>query len=261
MRLSSKGDTIPYVQQMCELDRRSLGCPFSIEISKAYSSTRGFMFSSAQCTRLEYLKVSLWVSSLLVIEEGPTPFLRHLDLAFDYAQMSPEPVVFLDAPLLRSAALNENALHAVVLPWAQLTELTLHYLFPQECAAVLQLTSNLVYCKLIIAGNDGVQPRPDVTLLRLESLTLEPHRHTTKTSGYLETFVVPTLRHLQVEEQILGSDPVNSLIIFVSKSGCTLEGIYVSGKRQLSKDIYRRAFPSIELSFDEFYFGEGADRL
>ncbi|KAJ7020249.1 hypothetical protein C8F04DRAFT_1144823, partial [Mycena alexandri] len=251
------------VQQMHELDtwlRRSLGCPFSIEIFESSNSLQhSFIISSAQCARLEYLKASLWASWLLGIEEGPMPFLRHLNLVFE---RSPEPVVFLDAPLLRSAILNDNAIHAVVLPWAQLTELTLHRVFPEECTPVLQLTFNLVYCKLIIAENDGVhRVRPDVTLLRLESLTLEPHHHTAKILGYLGTFVVPTLRHLQVAEQLLGSDPVDTLMTFVSKSGCTLEGIYVRGKRQLAEDVYRGAFPSVELSFDEVYVGEGADGL
>ncbi|KAJ7020257.1 hypothetical protein C8F04DRAFT_304309 [Mycena alexandri] len=244
------------VQQMHELNisiwlGRSLGCPFSIEILTPYGSRRGFMFSSAQSTRLEYLKVLLRASSSLVIEEGPMPLLRHLDLAFQYPEMS-EPVVFPDAPLLRSAVLNDNAIQAVVLPWAQLTELTLHRVFPEECTPVLQLTSNLVYCKLTIAESSGVhRARPDVTLLCLESLTLEPHRLNTKTSGYLETFIVPTLCHLQVKEQLLGSEPVDSLTTFVSKSECTLEAIYISGKRRLSEDVYRHAFPSIELSFDE----------
>ncbi|KAJ7020272.1 hypothetical protein C8F04DRAFT_1144902 [Mycena alexandri] len=218
------------------------------------------MFSSAQCTRLEYLKVSLRESSLLVIEECPMPFLRHLDLEFEW-ESSPEPVVFLDVPLLRSAVLNENALYAVVLPWAQLTELTLHNVFPEETPAVLQLTSNLVYFKSALINN-GFPDCPDVTLLCLESLALTLRRtidyHPSEISGYLETFVVPTLRHLQVDEHFLGREPIHSLMMFVSKSGCTLERIYVSGKRRrLSHDVYRRAFPSVELSFDEFYVGEG----
>jgi hypothetical protein len=57
-------------------------------------------------------------------------------------------VMFLELPLLCTAILNDNAASLVVLPWVQLTSLTLKRVLPQEFIPILQQTSNLVHCNL-----------------------------------------------------------------------------------------------------------------
>ncbi|KAJ7770641.1 hypothetical protein B0H16DRAFT_1881620 [Mycena metata] len=250
---------IPFIQQLQELDvwlNRSRCCPFSIEIEETFDSPRNFFFSSAQCARWEYLRVSLVNRPFLAIA-GPLPLLRHLDIAVEEPGVG-DPVVFPEAPLLRSATLNDLALETVILPWAQLTSLTLHFVYPHECVPVLQQTSNLVYCKLRLLKNTG--PWPDVTLPRLESLALVPFNSDNIVLGYLETLITPALRELQIDENLLDvEDPIHSLTSFISKSGCKLREMYISGTRNVSQDLYSRAFPSVRLSFDENYDGEGAD--
>ncbi|KAJ7770642.1 hypothetical protein B0H16DRAFT_1774684 [Mycena metata] len=311
---------IPFDQQLHELDvwlNRSRCCPLSIEIEETFDSPRNFFFPSAQCARWEYLWVSLLFQPFLAIA-GPLPLLRHLDILVDEPGVG-DPVVFPEAPLLRSVILNDLALETVILPWAQLTSLTLHCVFPHECVPVLQQTSNLVDCQLYLVSSTG--PWPDVTLPRLESLTLsyskpentylsifcarracqvlqglvtkvrlavkasslhrparvqishinlksfkQPYKGEKGLSGlvrpygYLETLITPALRELQIDENLLDvEDPIHSLTSFISKSGCKLREMYISGTRNVSQDLYSRAFPSVRLSFDEKYDGEGAD--
>jgi hypothetical protein len=45
---------------------------------------------------------------------------------------------------------------------------------------------------------------------------------------------------------------MDSLIGFISKSGCKLEEVYITGPRIVHKDSYREAFPLIRgFSFDD----------
>ncbi|KAJ7039895.1 hypothetical protein C8F04DRAFT_1085259 [Mycena alexandri] len=256
------GISTPFAQQLHELDEwlsRSRCCPFSVEIEELSPSVeRDFILSSARCARWEHLAVFLMNRPFLAID-GPLPILRDFVLEIENLGFE-DLIVFLEAPLLRSATLNDMALGAVDLPWAQLTSLTLQRVFPAECNPVLQKTPNLVHCKLNLVTNiDDTRPWSVVTLPRLESLTLVPFNvFPNMVPGYLETLIVPALRELQIAERILDS-PIDSLTSFISKSGCKLQGMYICWMRKVSKDAYCRAFPSVRLSFDESFVGEGAD--
>jgi hypothetical protein len=180
------------------------------------------------------------------------PLLRHLDYALYEDEVLNSPVVFAphNVPLLRTVLLNDLAAANVVLPWAQLTSLVLHRVYPHECVPVLQQTSNLIHCELELYHTSPDHQLADITLPYLESLTLkEPEDVPAR--GYLGTLIVPTLRSLAVPESVLGPKPIDSLTSFISKSGCKLQQVRITDERTVTKNSYRRAFPSIP----EFAFG------
>ncbi|KAJ7871595.1 hypothetical protein B0H13DRAFT_2280399 [Mycena leptocephala] len=179
------------------------------------------------------------------------PLLRHLSLGLSEYPAT-NVLAFRDAPLLRTVVLS-HAASSVILPWAQLTSLTLCGFYPRECVPVLQKTLNLVRCELEICyDSDNHKHGPDITLPYLESLTLVDPGTNGPVIDFLETLIVPALRCLEVPEEFLGPSPLDSLTGFISKSGCKLEEVHIgSGLRSLRQDSYRQAFPSIrKFSFD-----------
>jgi hypothetical protein len=172
------------------------------------------------------------------------PLLRHLDV--DLQDDLDIVIVCSEAPMLRTVILNDLAALKVTLPWAQLTSLTLKTVYPRECAPLLKQTPNLVHCELdLVLDGHGVDGA-EIQLLCLESLTLEYEYQPTITD-YLYTFLVPALRSLQVTERFLGTNPIEALTLFISKSGCQLQELSIMGEISVIKDLpeYRRALPSI----------------
>jgi hypothetical protein len=199
------------------------------------------------CARLEYLtlRLSAYFGSPRV--DAAMPLLQRIDLALDNYSESPI-VVLHQAPLLRAAVLNDYAAASTALPWAQLTSLTLTTVWLHECIPILQKTSSLVHCKLelcyTIRRSDGVE----VTLPSLESLTLTDPRSVKEPptlSTHLRTFITPALCKLQIPEHFLGSDPIQSLTSFISKSGCNLAHVHIANRRSVPETSYRTEFPSI----------------
>ncbi|KAJ7436699.1 hypothetical protein FB451DRAFT_1307044 [Mycena latifolia] len=199
--------------------------------------------------RWEYITLGIKTLSHLLAIPNTMPQLQHLDLRL-YDHGSPPPVAYHDVPRLRSATLWDFDYPPELLPWTQLTSLTLVCKLPTECTAVLQHTVNLVHCELVTA-DDLVRP-PDVKLERLESLVLMPYaEEQDPATHYLDTLIVPTLRTLTVPEDFLQPDPINMLTVFISKSGCQLENVCIIGERFVPKHRYREAFSSIpKLSFE-----------
>jgi hypothetical protein len=181
------------------------------------------------------------------------PLLRHLDLELsDYpATGSDVLATFCDMPLLRSVILDASAVR-LMLPWAQLTSLTLLRVYPRQCVPVLQKTTNLVHCKLEVSfDSDTDQPGPDITLPYLESLSID-RCGATPVTDLLGTFIVPALRRLKVPEDSIEPNPIESLTGFISTSGCKLEKLHITGVRLLPNQSYRNTFPSIrKFSFDD----------
>jgi hypothetical protein len=71
-------------------------------------------------------------------------------------------------------------------------------------------------------------------------------------TDFLETFIVPALHRLKISEEFLGPSPIDSLTAFISKSGCKLEEVHITGRCSLRPDSYRKAFPLIhQFSFDD----------
>jgi hypothetical protein len=177
------------------------------------------------------------------------PLLRHIDLVLDCT--SEEPYVLLGAtPLLRTAILDVYAAMNVMstFPWAQLTSLTLTAMVMHECVPILQKTSDLVHCELYLHPDDEPPSQGvEVTLSSLESLVLiepDPNDYPPP-STYLQHFIVPTLRSLQIPESFLEPDPIDALTSFISKSGCKLQHVDVTNRQSVPESSYRTAFPAI----------------
>ncbi|KAJ7678150.1 hypothetical protein DFH06DRAFT_567232 [Mycena polygramma] len=229
---------------------RSRCCPLSIEIAVGLGpSVYGAIVDAAlHSERWEYLKLHISPAEFPPID-SPMPLLRHLDLAFidfSYPKGFDDIIAFRDLPLLTEVVFdlwNEAVLN-IELPWAQLTSLTLVDGYMETCVPFIQKTPNLVHCTLSdIICHPSL---PDLRLLSLKSLSLiQVALLLPVGAGYIKAFVVPGLRSLQIPESHLGSNPVPTLKSFISKSGCKLDHVCITGDQTVSKDFYRRAFPAV----------------
>ncbi|KAJ7875445.1 hypothetical protein B0H13DRAFT_2201207 [Mycena leptocephala] len=237
---------------------RSRCCPVSLQFDANDSRVDAAEFLAMVVphrARWEHLELSVWLSHLPILD-GPMPLLRYLDLRLRRVGTYAKAVTF-EMPLLRTVVVNDDAALSVILPWAQLTSLTLLRVFPYECVPILQQTSSLVHCKLELFDSTNDQPRPDITLPCLESLTLiNPRRESA--IDFLGTLIVPALRSLEIPEIFLYVNPIESLTAFISKSGCKLEEVQITGPRSVPESSYLKAFPSIPrfLFTDEESTGE-----
>ncbi|KAJ7156506.1 hypothetical protein C8R43DRAFT_1065415 [Mycena crocata] len=227
---------------------RSGLCPVSINIGDEPEDLQEGVLQALIPHRLrwEYLELGIY-GTLIHRLEGPTPLLRRLNLWLEGSPASP--VAFTEALLLRTASLNDYAAANVVLPWAQLTSLTLKVIYPSECTPVLLQTCGLVHCELFLLTDHPGVIQPDVSLPCLESLILVDEDSTGVTE-YLGTFIVPALRKLRVPELFIGTDPISSLASFISKSGCKLEEVRITGERSVPRKLYRKVLPLVaQLTF------------
>ncbi|KAJ7651509.1 hypothetical protein DFH06DRAFT_1475565 [Mycena polygramma] len=228
---------------------RSRCCPVSIEIGKADPNvdlSKILATVVPHRARCECLELALSPAQLRVIE-GPMPWLRNLDLLLsaNLASDGDVQVVLREVPLLRIVALNDVAASMVVLPWAQITSLTLAPVFPYECVPILQQTTNLVYCELHVFDSSSEPPWPDITLPYLKTLVfVDPHIE--QYTNFHESFIVPALRNLEVPEPFLGSNPIDSIKGFISKSGCKLENLHITGAKSRPDTSIRREFLDIQ---------------
>ncbi|KAJ7156542.1 hypothetical protein C8R43DRAFT_414600 [Mycena crocata] len=221
----------------------SCSCPIAIKIFDDSDSRKDiFEVVIPHRLRWEYLQVH-GDGELDPIIGGPTPLLRELDFYFNGLPFSP--VSFKEAPLLRTVALNDKAAANTILPWAKLTSLTLHNVYPKECTPILLQTYSLVHCELNLFGEYTAHIQPDVNLPRLESLILGWKDN--RVREYLGTFMVPALRKLEVAEMFLEPDHLPVLAAFSSKSGCNLQEVLITGERRTPKALYRKAFPLVPI--------------
>ncbi|KAF7334440.1 F-box domain-containing protein [Mycena venus] len=195
--------------------------------------------------RWEYLKLRLAGGHPPAIEGG-LPLLRRLDLEFDRDLY--DILVFRDVPLLRTVVLEVIASVNVVLPWTQLTSLTLREMWFDNCVPILQQTTNLDHCQLDLEYNGEIGPLPDITLSHLELLCCNDNNRG-RMSDCLDAFIVPTLRSLEVTERFLQPEPIKFLASFLLKSGCKLQDVRLKGPRTVHEDSYRKPFPLIRRFF------------
>ncbi|KAF7334504.1 F-box domain-containing protein [Mycena venus] len=237
---------------------RSRCCPLSIVVDHHDPGRFLKVFLHHQA-RWDYLKFDLSLSNLLPIK-GPIPLLRGLHLSLN--DFDPQlKVAFHDMPMLRTVTLNDYATLSVILPWAQLTSITLLSVYPSECVPILQQALNLVHCSIgacLEVGNE--HPVPDIRLPSLESLILEDPAPFPLT-GFLQKFLVPALHSLEISERSLGPNPIESLASFISKSGCELQQLRITGYGDLavSEASYRTAFPSVPRMSFSIYGDEWRD--
>ncbi|KAF7376719.1 hypothetical protein MSAN_00089000 [Mycena sanguinolenta] len=219
--------------------------------------------------RWEHL--NLWVSLPALPKIGSSlPMLCSLEFAvFTFGDV----FTFYEVLQLRNVVLRGRISSLVVLPWMQLTSLTLNYAEVNKCVEILTQTPNLVRCVLILGDhnedldevtNGGL----DLVLPRLESLIIKRSVLWQQNAiGLLQCFAVPSLRKLEVHELLLGTNPIHQLKSFISKSGCTLQEvcIWISNDHTTTGDeAYRSAFPSIPtftftIADDESEFDDESD--
>ncbi|KAJ7645236.1 hypothetical protein DFH06DRAFT_1333524 [Mycena polygramma] len=206
--------------------------------------------------RWEYLQLRLELQHRITIK-GPIPLLRHLDLAFDCTDVY---VWVSDAPLLRTVILDIGAVSSVTLPWTQLTSLTLRQITIFNSSRVLRDTPNLVHCELDLCSDDEdaeiIAMDRQLTFPFLESLACNM-LDAGRMDGYINTFMVPALRRLQLTEILLEPNPLDVLASFISKSGCKLQEVCITGGGTVTKKDYAKAFPSIKVSFSGQYQDAG----
>ncbi|KAJ7122633.1 hypothetical protein C8R43DRAFT_44645 [Mycena crocata] len=180
----------------------------------------------------------------------PLPLLSHI--AISCQERAPLAVTFGNAPRLRSAILDNHGVSAVILPWAQLTSLTLTRVWGQECSPILQHATSLVHCVVAVIPFFGDDEYPDVTLPHLESLVLAPYiADSSPVTHFLDCFIAPALHTLQIPDAFLGDDPIEKLASFITKAGCKLQSLSITGDRSIPDEAYRTAFPSIaKLTFN-----------
>ncbi|KAJ7433892.1 hypothetical protein B0H11DRAFT_747809 [Mycena galericulata] len=180
------------------------------------------------------------------------PLLRHLEL-IDY--LSGSSITADEAPLLRTVIIRrESDLSNMVMPWGQLTSLTVELIFAHECAPILQQASNLIFCSLGIISDllvgSPVEELPDIILPSCTTLRItNPHRE--PITGFAGTLVAPRLRALQISKQFLGDKPIEALTSFMSKAGCTLQLLRITSEHPTDNElpVYRSAFPSTRIEF------------
>ncbi|KAF7376724.1 F-box domain-containing protein [Mycena sanguinolenta] len=162
-------------------------------------------------------------------------------------------------PNLRAVVLHGEAIVRVTVPWAALTCVTLNRVTVHDCMhIVVRARRRLVRCVLNFDGDDELvdEDRADaekgILLPWLESLVVTEEESMewsmAAAGGFkfnLESFVAPSLRRLEVQEEFLKPDPVASLKAFISKSGCALREVCIIGNTTPELESYRRAFPSI----------------
>ncbi|KAJ7659349.1 hypothetical protein DFH06DRAFT_1297437 [Mycena polygramma] len=176
---------------------RSRSCALSIDINDGPgfgSVSDGIAAVLSHRDRWEHAKLRLHPVHLNTFK-GPLPLLRHLNLAL--SSNTNEFMAFRDAPLLRTVTLNYGyaSMANIILPWAQLTSLTLDRVLPQQCYPVLQRTPNLVHLSCILssrdAPNDSTYRGPDIELPYLESMELDLGFNRLFTGFCLEDLVFP----------------------------------------------------------------------
>jgi hypothetical protein len=174
------------------------------------------------------------------------PLLWQLYLVLEHSTF-PGVVTFREVPLLRTVILNGAATSRVILPWAQLTSLTLLFVSVDQCTSILKQTLSLVECDVKVwFETRNHQPGPDITLPRLESFKVTSGNPPNDLeTSYLETFIFPALIYLKIAGRLLGSNPIDSLTSFISKSGCKLQVVRITGETSVAEDSYRTAIPSI----------------
>ncbi|KAK6978016.1 F-box domain-containing protein [Favolaschia claudopus] len=205
-----------------------------------------FLSSVPHRARWEHLELSLLDADELKAINGPMPLLYTLTLFF---RRKPEPRVPFDLQhlsLLRVVTLDDHGSPSVILPWSQLTSLTLRSMRSDSCMSILSQTLNLVDCTLSLWGRDAPIKNQDLALSHLKTLVFEPSSQPSHTdSDFFRLFITPSLRRLELPEALLGSrKPITSLRSFILRCGCTLNELRIT-EGFSSEYAYRNAFSSI----------------
>ncbi|KAJ7130392.1 hypothetical protein C8R44DRAFT_65393 [Mycena epipterygia] len=246
----------------------SASCPLSIDFECGINSRKalgsGLLDEFIQAitshrARWEHLKLHGPLGALRSIE-GPLPFLRALTILVyfgeEYEVDSAVTLAFHQAPVLKKVDISGydgfKEIYYTILPWSQLTVLTIWLISAHECGKILDAAVNLVYCRLTFCHKRNGSRSVNVLQTCLQSLILShlPFEDQDPLWSFLDVLTLPALCNLQVAEALLPPDPVATLLSLVSRSSCNLQQLCITGARTPS-DSYRNAFPSVRsLAFD-----------
>ncbi|KAJ7641198.1 hypothetical protein FB45DRAFT_1124739 [Roridomyces roridus] len=193
-------------------------------------------------------------SSEAALIKGPFPLLESLSLSVDDFHYTHPTTSFGDFPRLQAVTVDD-ARHGNWLPASQFTSLTFEDVASENYLPLLHGAANLVRLNLIHC-DAGEPPQNGVNLARLETLVIvdDPPEGGTS-SRLLDMFTVPALHSLCISGELLGSDPISSLNLLISRSGCKLQQVLVTGESpNVPEKFFRAAFPSIpKIAFDSEY--------
>ncbi|KAK7014274.1 F-box domain-containing protein [Favolaschia claudopus] len=219
---------------------RSKSLPLSVHVTHYRDSSPALPSLISQTARWEHLSLMLREVDSQMLSNA-MPLLQQLYL---HSDDTVNPIACGDMPLLRTVYLSLLTLGNVVLPWGQLTSLSLECTFMDEFAPILLQTPNLVHLSLEIAGYGD-----DIDILEIHLLCLQTCHlgspDDDRCPEFLNILVAPALQNLWLTERFLGDDdPTSILQAFVSKSGCKLDSLSIMSTLT-PVEFYRKAFPSI----------------
>ncbi|KAJ7479746.1 hypothetical protein FB451DRAFT_1171846 [Mycena latifolia] len=235
---------------------RSGDCPLAISITggtAASLSSQYLQSAVVHCKQWDRVEIVVPLAELHLIQ-GEMPLLR--DLTFgptELARTFPLISLFDHAPQLKRVHLTECFMpSAVRLPWAQLTHLEADCLYEYECMDILSQATNLVHCTITISCSEIIDGPTALPLPHLRHLALLGSDADTDffVMDILDKLTLPALRTLHISNYG-GTDALESLETFFSRSQCTLEELRVEEDSTLSSQsslrftAYREAFPSI----------------
>ncbi|KAK7022295.1 hypothetical protein R3P38DRAFT_2960349 [Favolaschia claudopus] len=184
--------------------------------------------------------------------EQPMPLLRTLKCFLHPPFSKSLTLQSEDVPLLHSVTLDDQGIQGFILPWAQLTSLTLTPIHSGRCVPVLLQATHLVSLTLdlIFPYLDDVPENLSVmelTLPRVEKLLF--FQSSDADMDFLELLATPALRCLTLPESMLGwpsseSTYIGTLKAFTSKCRSPLEELHILGPT-IPEHAYRDAFPLI----------------
>ncbi|KAK6977980.1 F-box domain-containing protein, partial [Favolaschia claudopus] len=227
---------------------RSGNFPLSLHVFDHDDSLPIILALTPHLHRAEHLSFRDANVGHLSVIDIPMSMLRSLCLHFEQgASVSgSNPLTFRTGPFLRSVELDADGVPSVILPWSQLTSLTLKNLDVDVTVSLLRDTPRLVDCTICFWNRSDHQN--DFTPLTLPYLkTLIFDRRCDANLAFLYSLATPALVSLQLPERLLVSpysDPIPSLEAFLTNSGCRLQQLRIFYPR-FSRAAYRTAFPSI----------------
>ncbi|KAJ7704505.1 hypothetical protein B0H17DRAFT_12944 [Mycena rosella] len=233
---------------------RSASCPLSIRLLSSGPALSDLDPVLQACVshsaRWEYMKINT-IPLDYIGNSGSMPLLRSLAVEGKVLEGSGWIASSIDAPQLQKLTLGRyREIFAAMIPWGQLKTLQLTGVAPHQFMAILRHTVNLVHCKLNIIeepeNNSNAADSATVKLIHLEALVLVQWVDDPWQTGWFDSLTLPALRRLQIAEECLGRErPVDTLLSFIARSGCSLEQVFILTLSSLSDDAYRAALSSV----------------
>ncbi|KAK6978038.1 F-box domain-containing protein [Favolaschia claudopus] len=222
---------------------RTGGCSLSIDAIDWKPITSALIPHRSRWEHLRLHRLQDWPR--IFEKSSPTPLLQTLLLLPTSPTSLPipreVPLTLIDVPLLRTVELSIPGGRYPSLPWQQLTSLNFRSIFLPDCVHILRQTPSLITLRCYVRYRHEELPPPSaIALLQLDSLYFRCER----TENYLNLFMVPALRVLDVSAAVFSTTLIPGLQTFITKCSCTLKKLRILEARD-SREMYEQAFPEI----------------